>query len=108
MTGVRIDDPLMSQEIFGPALPVITWRDVDEALDIVRSIKHRWPAISSRTSRRFQRRILDAVRCGGATINDVVIHASSNRMGFGGVQNSGIAPTTARWASTRSPTTSQP
>lgn len=25
VTGVRIDDPIMSQEIFGPALPVITW-----------------------------------------------------------------------------------
>lgn len=90
MTGVRIDDPLMSQEIFGPALPVITWRDVDEALDIVRSIKHPLACYIFSNSRRFQRRILDAVRCGGATINDVVIHASSNRMGFGGVQNSGI------------------
>lgn len=88
--GVRIDDPLMSQEIFGPALPVITWRDLDEALDIVRSIKHPLACYIFSNSRRFQRRILDAVRCGGATINDVVIHASSNSMGFGGVQNSGI------------------
>ena len=88
--GVRIDDPLMSQEIFGPALPVITWRDLDEALDIVRSIKHPLACYIFSESRAFQRRILDAVRCGGATINDVVIHASSNSMGFGGVQNSGI------------------
>lgn len=90
VTGVRIDDPLMSQEIFGPALPVITWRDLDEALDIVRPIKHPLACYIFSESRAFQRRILDAVRCGGATINDVVIHASSNRMGFGGVQNSGI------------------
>lgn len=90
VTGVRIDDPIMSQEIFGPALPVITWRDLDEALDIVRSIKHPLACYIFSESRAFQRRILDAVRCGGATINDVVIHASSNSMGFGGVQNSGI------------------
>lgn len=90
VTGVRIDDPLMSQEIFGPALPVITWRDVDEALDIVRSIKHPLACYIFSESRTFQRHILDAVRCGGAAINDVVIHASSNRMDFGGVQNSGI------------------
>ncbi len=90
VTGVRIDDPLMSQEIFGPALPVTIWRDLDEALDIVRSIKHPLACYIFSNSRRFQRRILDAVRCGGATINDVVIHASSNSMGFGGVQNSGI------------------
>lgn len=63
---------------------------MDEALDIVRSIKHPLACYIFSNSRRFQRRILDAVRCGGATINDVVIHASSNRMGFGGVQNSGI------------------
>ena len=90
MTGVTIDNPLMSQEIFGPALPVLTWRTLDEALAIVRSIKHPLACYIFSDSRAFQRRILDEVRCGGATINDVVIHASSNRMGFGGVQNSGI------------------
>ncbi|MEC4272012.1 aldehyde dehydrogenase family protein [Adlercreutzia sp. R25] len=90
VTGVTIDDPLMSQEIFGPALPIITWRDLDEALAIVRSIKHPLACYVFSQSRDFQQRILRAVRCGGATINDVVIHASSNRMGFGGVQNSGI------------------
>ncbi len=90
VTGVTIDNPLMSQEIFGPALPVLTWRTLDEALAIVRSIKHPLACYIFSDSRAFQRRILDEVRCGGATINDVVIHASSNRMGFGGVQNSGI------------------
>lgn len=90
VTGVTIDDPLMSQEIFGPALPIITWRDIDEALAIVKSIKHPLACYIFSNSRAFQKKILDTVRCGGSTINDVVIHASNNHMGFGGVQNSGI------------------
>jgi aldehyde dehydrogenase (NAD+) len=90
VTGVRIEDPLMSQEIFGPALPIITWNNLDEALDIVRSIKHPLACYIFSESRAFQKKILDSVRCGGATINDVVIHASSSHIGFGGVQNSGI------------------
>lgn len=90
VTGVTVDDPLMSQEIFGPALPVITWHDVEDALAIVRSIKHPLACYIFSESRAFQQKILDAVRCGGATINDVVIHASNDHMGFGGVQNSGI------------------
>ena len=90
VTGVTIDDPLMSQEIFGPALPIITWRDIDEALAIVKSIKHPLACYIFSNSRAFQKKILDTVRCGGSTINDVVIHASNNHMGFRGVQNSGI------------------
>lgn len=90
VTGVTIDDTLMSQEIFGPALPIITWRDIDEALAIVKSIKHPLACHIFSNSRAFQKKILDTVRCGGSTINDVVIHASNNHMGFGGVQNSGI------------------
>ncbi len=90
VTGVTIDDPLMSEEIFGPVLPVLTWHDLDEALAIQQSIKHPLACYIFSESRAFQKRILDAVPSGGATINDVVIHASSNRMGFGGVQNSGI------------------
>lgn len=90
VTGVRIEDPLMSQEIFGPALPIITWNDLSDALAIVRSIKHPLACYIFSENRAFQQHILDCVRCGGATINDVVIHASNNHMGFGGVQNSGI------------------
>ncbi len=90
VTGVTVDDPLMSQEIFGPVLPIITWSTLDEAFSIQRSIKHPLACYIFSESQEFQKRILDAVPSGGATINDVVIHASSNRMGFGGVQNSGI------------------
>ncbi len=90
VTGVDIDDPLMSREIFGPVLPVITWKRLEDALAVQRSIKHPLACYIFSESRAFQKRLLDAVPSGGATINDVVIHASSNRMGFGGVQNSGI------------------
>lgn len=90
ITGVKLSDPVMDQEIFGPVLPVLTWHELDEAFDITRSYPHPLALYIFSESRRVQQEILDSVPSGGATINDVVIHASSNKMGFGGLQNSGI------------------
>ena len=89
---VALTTRVMGEEIFGPvAARHHLARSLDEALEIVRSISSsRWRATSSREEpAAFQHRvlILDAVRCGGATVNDVVIHAErATHMGFGGVR----------------------
>ena len=36
LTGVTLDDPVMGEEIFGPVIPVITYRSLDQAFEIVR------------------------------------------------------------------------
>lgn len=90
ITGVTLEDPIMSEEIFGPVLPIVTWRTLDEAIAITRSIEHPLACYIFSTNKRTQRYILDAVPSGGAVINDVVIWASSPTLPFGGLQNSGI------------------
>ncbi|MCD8317165.1 MAG: aldehyde dehydrogenase family protein [Eggerthellaceae bacterium] len=90
VTGVTLEDPLMSQEIFGPALPILTWREIDEALEIQRSIKHPLGCYIFSNDPHFQQYLLDVVPSGGAVVNDVVVQASSPYCGFGGLQNSGI------------------
>ncbi len=92
----------MSQEIFGPALPVITWRDLDEALDIVRSIKHPLACYIFSNSRRFP-----AAHPGCSALR----RGHHQRRGHSREQQSdglsaacrtpASAPTTARWASTQ-------
>ena len=39
--NVSIDDPIMKEEIFGPILPILTWKAKDEALQIIR--RNRYP-----------------------------------------------------------------
>lgn len=90
LTGVTLDDPVMQQEIFGPILPIITWKTVDEAIEVTRRFGHPLACYIFSQDRSFQQCILDRVPSGGAVINDVVIHVANNHMGFGGLQNSGI------------------
>lgn len=90
LIDVTLEDPVMGQEIFGPVLPIITWTDIDEAIQVTRSYGHPLACYVFSEDKKFQRKILDQVPGGGAVINDVVIHVANNHMGFGGLQNSGI------------------
>lgn len=90
MRGVSLDDPVMGEEIFGPLLPIITWKTFDEALDVIRSFPEPLACYVFSTSKVFQKQVIAAVPFGGATINDVVIHLANNHMGFGGFGESGM------------------
>lgn len=90
MTDVTLDDPLMKQEIFGPVLPVLVYKDLNDAIAITKSFGHPLGCYIFTRSERTAKYIMDKVPSGGVTINDVVIWASSTHLPFGGLQNSGI------------------
>lgn len=90
MRGITLTDPVMKQEIFGPVLPVLTYDNLEDAIDITRSYGHPLSCYIFSRSPRTCKAIMDNVPSGGATINDVVIWASSTHLPFGGLQNSGI------------------
>lgn len=90
ITGVALDDPVMKEEIFGPILPIITYKTLDEAFSIVRSFEKPLATYVFSESKQVQQRVINELPFGGATINDVVIHLANNHMGFGGVGNSGM------------------
>lgn len=90
LTGVTLEDPVMGEEIFGPVIPVITYRTLDEAFDIVRTFEKPLACYIFSEDKQVQHRVLTTLQFGGATVNDVVIHLANNHMGFGGVGNSGM------------------
>lgn len=90
ITGVTLDDPVMGEEIFGPVLPVITYRTLDEAIALVRRFEKPLACYIFSEDKQVQHRVIAELQFGGATINDVVIHLANNHMGFGGVGNSGM------------------
>lgn len=90
LRNVSLDDPVMQEEIFGPIVPIMTYRTIDEALAIVRTFEKPLAAYVFSESAAIQNLVVEELPFGGATINDVVIHLANNNMGFGGVGNSGM------------------
>ena len=90
LRGITLDDPVMGEEIFGPVLPVITYKTLNEAFDIVRLFEKPLATYVFSNSKTVQQRVIAELPFGGATINDVVVHIANNHMGFGGVGNSGM------------------
>ena len=90
MDGVTLADPVMGEEIFGPIMPVLTYRDLDEALAMVEEHPTPLALYVFTASKAVAERALSRVRFGGGCMNDVVIHLATSEMGFGGVGTSGM------------------
>jgi aldehyde dehydrogenase (NAD+) len=87
---VTWDDPLMEDEIFGPLLPILTYKDIDAA---IREVKKRPKPLSGFLFSRDQKAIdhfLASLSFGGGAINQVNIHLFVETMPFGGVGYSGM------------------
>jgi len=81
---------VMQNEIFGPLLPVLTYRDATEALAYVN--RHERPLALyyfDNDARRVQH-VLHSTVSGGVTVNDVIYHIAQNNLPFGGVGASGM------------------
>lgn len=90
MTGVTLEDPVMGEEIFGPVLPVITWKTFDEARRVIEHFGHPLACYIFSNDKVFQQQVVESVPFGGGCINDVVVHLANNHMGFGGLGESGL------------------
>lgn len=83
-----LQDPLMTEEIFGPILPVMT-ATVDEALQTINSMPHPLALYVFSRDRTVVDRILDKTLSGGVTVNNFFMHVMLPDAPFGGVGDSG-------------------
>ena len=90
MTGVTWDDPIMQEEIFGPILPIVTYRSLDEALEEVACRSKPLAFYLFSEDRARIDFITKACSFGGGCINDTIIHLATSNMRFGGVGESGM------------------
>ena len=86
----RLNSPIMQEEIFGPILPIITYHDAEEVLDIIQH--HPNPLVFYVFSRDADsiKRYATYVSCGDMVINEVVLHFGHLYMPIGGKGTSGI------------------
>ena len=88
--GVTQLSPIMREEIFGPLLPVIEIKDLDEAESIVRGLPKPLACYIFSSSLRNRRRLLRSLPFGGGCVNDTLLHLGVPGLPFGGVGPSGI------------------
>jgi aldehyde dehydrogenase (NAD+) len=90
LEGVSIDDPVMQEEIFGPVLPVITYRTKDEVLKWIEANPYPLALYVYSSSKATADFYVQNVRFGGGCINNGIIHLGNPDIPFGGVGTSGI------------------
>lgn len=82
-------DSLIKDESFGPLMPVLPIKNLDEAIRIANSV-HKTPlGLYAFGNKAEVDKILLSITSGGATIDDALFHASMPTMPFGGVGDSG-------------------
>ena len=87
LTDVRLDAPVMQEEIFGPIFPVLTFKQIEEVTKFV--AKRERPLALYYFGKQGDY-ILRHTISGGTCINDVIMHIVNHDMPFGGVGNSGM------------------
>ena len=90
MHNVTWNDAVMQEEIFGPILPVLTYKNFNEALQTVSEHEKPLAAYLFSTNSDEKKSFTEKISFGGGCINDVVMHLSNDHLPFGGVGNSGI------------------
>ncbi len=90
LTGVTPESPVMREEIFGPILPLLTYRSLEECIGFIRERPKPLALYLFTQDRETERRVLGSCSFGGGCVNDTIIHLANPRMGFGGVGNSGM------------------
>ena len=90
MANVSLSDSSMKEEIFGPIIPIISYKKLDEAIEIIRHFDHPLALYVFSNNRKEREKIMTSLLFGGGCINDTLVHLATSYMGFGGVKESGV------------------
>jgi coniferyl-aldehyde dehydrogenase len=81
---------VMQEEIFGPVLPVATYRSLDEAIEYVNARPRPLALYYFDYNSKRVESVLARTTSGGVTVNDTILHIAQNDLPFGGVGPSGM------------------
>jgi aldehyde dehydrogenase (NAD+) len=90
MDQVTWEDPVMADEIFGPILPILTYRQLDEAIAQINARPKPLALYLFTRNKAHQKQVLSATTSGGVCLNDVFLQVAVWGLPFGGVGASGM------------------
>ena len=88
--GGRDDMRVMREEIFGPVLPVVPYRTLDEAMAYVNARPRPLALYVFENDAADVERVLSGTVSGGACVNETLVHLAQDDLPFGGVGPSGM------------------
>jgi aldehyde dehydrogenase (NAD+) len=90
LTEVTPDMLIMQEEIFGPIVPVLTYKNIDEVIAYISSRPKPLALYIYSNSQNNIEKVLSRTSSGGVTINGFFSHYLENQLPFGGVNQSGM------------------
>ena len=90
LRNVDPQSPIMSEEVFGPVLPVLKISNLSDAIDFVNSRPKPLALYLFTESRSAERAVLERTSSGGVAINATLLHHVNQHLPFGGVGDSGF------------------
>jgi aldehyde dehydrogenase (NAD+) len=90
ITEITPEMALFKEEIFGPILPIINYKNIQEAIDLINSQPKPLALYFFGSKQTNAQKVMTETSSGNMVINDCVLHFLHNELPFGGVNNSGI------------------
>jgi len=94
---VTAEDALMSEEIFGPVLPIVPIADIDEAITFINERDHPLALYVFSRDDEIKKKVFRNTKSGAAVANETVIHCAVDGLPFGGVGPSGYGAHTGKY-----------
>ncbi|KAF0894588.1 hypothetical protein E2562_001888 [Oryza meyeriana var. granulata] len=90
LVDVPLDTELMTSEIFGPFLPIVTVDKIEESIEFINARSKPLAAYLFTKDKKLQDEFVSSVSAGGMLVNDVALHLANPYLPFGGVGESGM------------------
>jgi len=90
LQNVSNQDSIMSDEIFGPILPVFDYEEIDQVIGQINSRPKPLACYTFTKNRKIKDKILNEVSFGGGGVNEALMQVTNSHLPFGGVGDSGI------------------
>jgi len=87
---VTIDDKVMQEEIFGPILPIISYKEKEDVLRWIAANPYPLALYVFTSRKKTAEHYIENIRFGGGCVNNTLIHLGNPDLPFGGVGTSGI------------------
>lgn len=81
---------IMKEEIFGPLLPIKTFKDISEPINYINKNDKPLGLYYFGNNKNEEDNVVNSTSSGGVTVNDIMGHIQQNELGFGGVGPSGM------------------
>lgn len=87
---VSLQASIMQEEIFGPVLPILSFKQIPEAVNIIQSLPKPLALYLFSTDKKTKQLVTERVSFGNGSINDCLYQITNYDMPFGGIGPSGM------------------